>query len=142
MSLLDLGEEGFHARASADAQLAAILDAPAGEERILYGWPAEILEEPAEPEFPRITYFAPSDSEQRPGIGRVRLQVDLWAWRSGERGGPGKLKAMDDRLTTLFQEARWEHDGRRLNGMRVSRRNSPTGAPSPLRRMLEIEVGV
>lgn len=106
--LSDVAEEGFFALASADTGaggLVPLLRSDAA--RIKRGFPAAILENPAEAAFPILSFFAPTGPDLRPGIGERILQVDLFVWATGAEGGFDRLKALSARFLEIVFEQRW-----------------------------------
>lgn len=141
---LDDALAGFAARAAADADLAALLGVDdAGAVRLYHGWPGEVLENPRPRHFPRATYYRSGGGEQRrPGVGRVRIRLDLWVWPSGEAGGIERLSALDSRFLEVLDEQHWTHSGARLYAVALDPVDFPAGPGAPLRRMRPFDVHV
>lgn len=134
-------EKGLGARLAADDELAGLLGRDdAGEVRAYNGWPHDVLERPAAPDFPRVTFFAPTGQAIRPGIGRIQVQLDEWVWPEGDRGGKAHLDAIDARILALVDEAWWVHDGHRLSAVTGDPQGFPSGPGRPLRRMRPIGI--
>lgn len=129
---------GFFARASADPALRQLLGEKApGVARIYFGWPDERVDAA---DFPRLTYFLASGAPVRPGVYTAQVQVDVWVWPTGERGGVGALAEIAERLVELFDEADWHHGGAYLYATAAVGRDFPAEAGRPLRRLQPLRI--
>lgn len=129
-------DEGFAARLASDAAFQALVGIDEnGDTKLYEGWPKELLASPIEGEFPRATYLRVSRTLERPQIGDVRLQLDLWTW-----GDSLLADQMEARVIELVDEQWWFHDGARLNAL------VPPGGTDfpgrPWRRSVDVEIGV
>jgi hypothetical protein len=127
---------GFFARASADAELVALVGRTLkGRVRVEPDYPAAPLKEAA---CPMVTYTLNTDDVRSAGMHEVRLQVDVWVW-PGDTARQ-RLADIDRRLLALFDEQGWQHEGVWLYAVAGTGRDFPAPSGTPLRRMRMLRI--
>lgn len=112
-------EIGLANRMIGDAALVALLGVG---ERIVEGWPADLL---TEADLPRLTYFFVGDVVKRRGFSRTRWQINPWVWVTANNGGRVLLMRLRAQVRSLFDEAHFKYGDYRL----YSRVPGGTGGP-------------
>lgn len=132
------GGVGFYERVRTDPTLIGITGADAaGDAKVEGGWPEDFSVEAA---YPLITFLVPADSVVRPGVRRIRVQVDMWAWPTGTNGGPEKIEAMDEQLLALLDEAEWTQGGVRWQGLALVASEHHNGPALAMRKRRDFDL--
>lgn len=139
-------EDALGLRLAADGELGTLVGSDeSGDVRVYGAWPDELLTNPVESEFPRITYFRASDDIMgvQNGVPTVREQIDLWVWPEGDEGGALRLRQIRTRAFTLLggrDGTWWTYGTARIDCVIL-----PGGAERPgrpLRYTFDVEIGV
>ena len=137
----DAALKGFYARASQDAGMKTALGTKAATgspARFYEGWPADTL---TASDLPRATYYMVAPATRRPGVYRVRLEVDGWFWPAA--GAAAKREQFTERMIELFDEQHWSVGEARLYCTVITPgRDFPAPPDEPMRRMFELRIEV
>lgn len=141
--LTDTAEEAFYSRAKGDSALTTIIGGTSADSRIFHedDVSQELVEEAIENRTPLLVYRAVVEGLRWRDVGEPRLQIDMIAPEKGDEGGWSKVKAMDERLLELFDDAHFDHGGVQVHGLALGARRLPV-QEGMLGRTRDYELGV